>query len=446
MGDERHSIDCCSLGKPVPRQKRHINMNGKSATSRSFDLEDLLIRIKRLMRHVWKHFQEDRLFEESASLSYTSLLALVPLLAVIFAIISVFPVFSQWSEQFQDFVFSNFVPAAGEVIQEYMETFLQSVGGLTLPGTVMLFVTALLLMFRIEVAFNKIWRVTEARTLTNRIVMYWAVLTLSPIMIGAAVALGAQNLLPAINLENGGPAWLQGLGIFLLMWTAFTLIFVLVPNRKVRFRDAIAGAFLTAVLFEIAKSAFVSYVTNANYTVIYGALATIPIFLFWLYIVWTVVLFGASLAASLTTFKDLARTDSEWPSGLELQLAYRLIGQLWEAQREGQVIPIDQLLDHETGASERQIRDTLVKLKDVDFVSYQPDEGWRLSRDLEELTLGDLQKAGQYYLPLDELDESPEGGKWDAAFLKALRDIRDNGQGILNTPLRTLYRSAEPGS
>ena len=121
-------------------------MNDKTTGLRSLDPELLLARFQRLTRHVWKHFKEDRLFEESASLSYTSLLAIVPLLAVIFAIISVFPVFSQWSEQFSSFVFSNFVPAAGEVIQGYMETFLESIGGLTLPGTVMLFVTALLLM------------------------------------------------------------------------------------------------------------------------------------------------------------------------------------------------------------------------------------------------------------------------------------------------------------
>lgn len=415
-------------------------MNEKAPGLKSPDFEALLLRVQRLMKHVWKHFREDHLFEEAASLGYTSLLALVPLLAVIFAIISVFPVFNQWSEQFQTFVFSNFVPAAGEVVQSYVATFLESVGGLTLPGTVMLFVTALLLMFRIEVAFNKIWRVTESRSLTNRIVMYWAVLTLCPIMIGAAVALGAQNLLAALDFEGGVPAGLKGFGIFLLMWMAFTLIFVLVPNRKVQIRDAIAGAFLTAVLFEIAKAAFVAYVTNANYTVIYGALATIPIFLFWLYIVWTVVLFGASLAASLTTFKDQPRADVEWPKGLELQLAYRLLGQLWEGQREGRVVPVREILEIEADASERQVREMLLLMKDNGIVSHHPDEGWWLIRDLEELTLGDLQKAGHFYLPLDELDQSPADGRWDKAFLDALRAIRDNGQGVMQTPLRQLFR------
>lgn len=405
------------------------------------DIELLLVKFKRLMRHVWKHFKEDRLFEEAASLSYTSLLALVPLLAVIFGVISVFPVFSEWAGQFQRFVFANFVPAAGETIREYMQTFLGSVSHLTLPGTVLLIATALLLMFRIEVAFNKIWRVTEARTLTNRIVMYWAVLTLCPIMIGASVALGAQNLLAAFNLQDGVPPWLQQFGIFLLMWTAFAVIFLLVPNRKVKFRDAVAGAFLTAVLFEIAKAGFVAYISNANYAVIYGALATVPIFLFWLYLVWSVILFGASLAASLTTFKGKSHKEVEWPARLDLQMAYRVLGHLWEAQRKGKGVFVENILEHEKGISEIQLRELLNRLRAVDLVSYHSEEGWHLIRDLEELNLGDLQQAGAFYLPLAEIDQCPQDGKWDTAFCAALKGIRDSGRDPLQTSLRQMYRS-----
>lgn len=407
----------------------------------NLDVDRLLVRFRRLMRHVWKHFQEDRLFEEAASLSYTSLLALVPLLAVMVGVISIFPVFSEWSGQFRSFIFSNFVPAAGEVIASYMETFLSSVGGLTLPGTVVLIVTALLLMMRIEVAFNKIWRVTEARTLTNRIVVYWAVLTLCPIMIGASVALGAQNLLATFNLEEGAPQWLQQLGIFLLMWTAFTVIFLLVPNRKVRFQHALAGAFLTAVLFEIAKAGFVGYVKNANYAVIYGALATVPIFLFWTYLVWCVILLGASLAASLTTFKDEARSEMAWPDRLELQLAYRLVGHLWEAQRKGRGMFVTDLMDKEKRGTESQIRNLLLRLKDADFVSYHPEEGWLLTRDLEELTFGDLHRAGSFYLPLGETGGLLKTRKWDEKLCDSLDAIREHGNEALETPLRQMYRS-----
>ena len=144
-------------------------------------------RVKRLTAHVWHHFGEDRLFDEAASLSYTSLLSMVPLLAVVFGVASAFPVFQQWSELLQTFVFNNFVPDSGDQIQEYLVGFLDSVSGLTLPGTMFLILTALLLMVRIERAFNLIWRVPTARSIRNRVVMYWAVLTLGPLALGAAV-------------------------------------------------------------------------------------------------------------------------------------------------------------------------------------------------------------------------------------------------------------------
>ena len=145
-------------------------------------------RFKRLMGHVWTHFKEDRCIEEAASLGYTSLLSLVPLLAVVFGIIAAFPVFNDWSEKLQSVIFDNFMPSTGEQIQPYLDTFLGSVSKLTLPGMVTLIITALLLLNRIEAAFNRIWRVDKGRTLINRVVMYWAVLTLVPILIAAAVA------------------------------------------------------------------------------------------------------------------------------------------------------------------------------------------------------------------------------------------------------------------
>ena len=293
-------------------------------------------RTKRLANHVWNHFQEDHCLQEAASLSYTSLLAMVPLLAVIFGVVSAFPVFSQVSNKLQSFIFTNFIPAAGEQIEPYLNIFLASVSSLTLPGTIFLIITALLLLFRIEVAFNRIWRVDRARTLMNRIVMYWSVLTLGPILTGAAIALSAQKVLATLGLEEGlAPGW-NHLGIFFLTWMVFTMFFVLVPNRRVQFRNAVVGAFLSAVLFDVAKLGFVAYVSNANYSVIYGALATVPIFLFWLYIVWTVILFGASLAASLTTFSDKTSAQGDWPDKWAFQLSYRLVGHLWNAQRKGE--------------------------------------------------------------------------------------------------------------
>jgi membrane protein len=403
------------------------------------DITHYLKRSKRLARHVWIHFQEDRCFEEAASLGYTSLLAMVPLFAVAFGIIAAFPVFNQMSEKLQAFIFDNFMPATGEQIVPYLNTFLDSISSLTLPGTIMLIVTALMLMVRIEVAFNRIWRVDRNRTILNRVVMYWAVLTLGPILIGAAVALSAQKVLVVLGMEGGIPPSVHRVGIFLLTWLVFSLFFVLVPNRSVRIKHALIGAFLSTVLFSIAKAGFVAYVSNANYKVIYGALATIPLFLFWLYIVWTVVLFGASLAASLTTFSDYRKYDTDWPQRWELQLAYRLVGHLWSAQRAGIAFSTAQLLDLEQQASELQIIGIMSRLRDEKIVNTDEDGDWMLTRDLEELSLGELYSHGNYYLPLGEISKLPLETEWDRVYVDCLQHVRERGETEWERSLRSMY-------
>mgnify|MGYP001828400068 FL=1 len=408
---------------------------------RDFDLQAQGTRLRHLLRHVWKHFQEDRCLEEAASLSYTSLLAMVPLLAVTFGIISAFPVFDQVAEKLQTFIFSNFMPAAGEQIEPYLQSFLSSVSSLTLPGTVTLIITALLLMFRIEVALNRIWRVDHPRTLTNRIVMYWSVLTLGPILIGAAIALSAQKIMVTLGLEGELAPGLYKTGIFFLSWAVFTLFFTLVPNRRVMIRDALVGAFLSAVLFELAKFGFVGYVSNANYSKIYGALATIPIFLFWLYIVWTLVLFGASLAASLTTFSERAHLSS-WPDEWSLQLAYRLLGHLWLAQRTGEALSTVTLLKLEEQASERQILRQMNLMENAKLVTCNQDDDWLLARDLEDVSLGELYHCGHYYLPVVEDNSLPTGSEMDRVFVRSLAVVHDRGEEIFSRSLREMYQES----
>jgi len=405
------------------------------------DLPRRVIALRRLSHHVWKHFQEDRCLEEAASLSYTSLLAMVPLLAVIFGVISIFPVFSEISSNLQQFIFSNFMPATGEQIEPFLNTFLESVSGLTLPGTIMLIITALLLMFRIEHALNRIWRVNQQRTLTNRIVMYWAVLTLGPIMIGAAIALSAQKVLLTLGLEDGLQHSWHRAGIFFLSWMVFTMFFVLVPNRQVKFKDALAGAFLSGVLIELAKWGFVVYVKNANYSEIYGTLATIPIFLFWLYIVWAVILFGASLAASLTTFSEKAR-QGDWPVKWEFQLLYRVVGHLWQAQKEGQSVTMSRLMELEARASEHQILKALHHLSESKIVTFDHEDAWMLTRDLQDISLGELYQSSHYYLPVAEKIYPPDNGPWDGVLVQSLATMHGNLESVLNRSLRDMYQQS----
>lgn len=400
-------------------------------------------RSRRLARHAWRHFQQDRSFEEAASLSYTSLLSMVPLLAVVFGIVSVFPVFDEWSGQLQGLIFDHMLPDTGEQIVPYIDSFLASVGNLTLPGTLMLFVTALLLMVRIEAVLNRIWRVDHGRTLVSRVVMYWALLTLGPLLIMAGLALSAQRLFGDDSLVANLPPAVQGLGNFVLSWFLFALFFVIVPNRRVQIRHALAGALLTAVLFEIAKAGFVAYVSRASYTVIYGALATVPIFLFWVYLVWVVVLLGASLAASLTTFSDAARATTQWPSRWEMLLLFRLLGHLDDAQRSGTALSREALFQLEPLAGEAQLVRLLGQLKAARYVTRDEDGDWLLSRDLDTVTLGDLYATGDYHLPIDEIDSLPQDSSRDRVFVDLLRDIAAAGRDVWNLALQPLYQAEE---
>ena len=377
-------------------------------------------RVKRLAAHVWRHFGEDRLFDEAASLSYTSLLSMVPLLAVVFGVASAFPVFQQWSEQLQSFVFNNFVPASGDQVQSYLAGFLESVGKLTLTGTVVLILTALLLMVRIDRAFNLIWRVPKARSIGNRLVMYWAVLTLGPLALGAAIALSAQPVFEQMAQGASTDSIWRAAGVFSLSWLAFTLMFLLVPNRRVHLTHAAAGAFLSALLFGLAKKAFVYFVANASFNVIYGALATIPIFLFWLYLVWIVILLGASLAASLTTFND-RKVDWGWPRMWAFLLAFRLVGYLWKAQTEGKSLSTEQMLESLEGSTEPVLANQISLLFDAGLVERSDSGNWLLCRDLDTVSLLDLYRAGEFYLPVGETLEIPSTSEWDEAFFGSVR-------------------------
>lgn len=403
------------------------------------DMQHSLTRVRQLSVHVWKHFKEDRCFDEAASLGYTSLLALVPLLAVVFVVVAAFPNFGEWSARLQQLLLENLVPTAGKQVSAGISSFLSSVSSLTLPGTIALVITALMLMFRIELAFNRIWRVERSRTLINRIIMYWAVLTLAPLLMGGAVAFSAQNLLSDRGLhELVSPGVLKAL-MLLVTTVVFGLIFLLVPNCRVSPRAALAGALLSAFLFELAKFGFVAWVSNANYAVIYGALATVPIFLLWLYLVWVVVLLGASLAASLNTFRSNNLALADWPRGSDFQLAYRLLGHLWEAQVRGESLNQEDLLTREPRAGALQINHILHNLFLSKIATVDDNGDWMLSRDLGDLSLATLYQSGSYHLPLLDDTSLFEENAWDKEFLAAMKAVQDQGTDSLNRPLRPMY-------
>ena len=215
------------------------------------NMPTFLLMLWRFLREVADRFVKDRCQRVAGALSFTTVLSIVPLTAVILAVFSLFPGFSSWMAAIQDFIYSNFVPAAGEAVQKHLFHFASKAGRLTAVGLTFLVVTSIMLMATIEQALNDIWRVPNTRKLLHRFLAYWALLTLVPLLVGGSLTLTSRLLALPLFEQLAGGSLRSALGVALPL--AFelggvVLLYVVVPNIQVVWRDAIIGGVLTAVL------------------------------------------------------------------------------------------------------------------------------------------------------------------------------------------------------
>ena len=253
-------------------------------------------------------FHEDRILYYSGYLSYVTLLSMVPLLAVVFSFFSIFPVFEKLKEEVEEFVFRNFVPALGDVVQEQILSFVENATRMTPLGLLVLLIVAVLLLSSIDHTLNQIWHVRKNRGLIVSYSIYLVVLITSPFLLGTSLA-ATSYLVSLSGIEEGSALFLIKLLLsslpFLGSFLFFLLLYIIVPHTKVHFWSAVSGALIATLLFEISKSAFALYFIHFPvYQVIYGALAVIPLLFIWVFISWVVVLVGAQIAASLDGFLE----------------------------------------------------------------------------------------------------------------------------------------------
>ncbi|OVZ58067.1 hypothetical protein CDO44_15400 [Pigmentiphaga sp. NML080357] len=261
-------------------------------------------RVGRLLRFALQRAAEERITQVASSLTFTSVLSMVPLLAVALALFTAFPLFREFQGALEAFLVSNLMPpSVADNIMDYLNQFAQKASRLTAVGGIFLMITAVSLMLTIDKALNEIWHVRKGRPLAQRVLIYWATLTLGPVLIGASLWATSFLARESMGLVGDVPAPIGVLLSFIpliLTGLAFGALFMVVPNRHVETRDAMTGGFAAAIVLEIMKSGFAFYLTRfPTYTVLYGAFATLPIFLIWVYLSWLVTLFGATLAASL---------------------------------------------------------------------------------------------------------------------------------------------------
>jgi len=262
---------------------------------------------RQFVRQVVERFEQDRCQRVAGALSFTAVLAIVPLTAVMLAVLSLAPGFSTWMTVIQDFIYSNFVPAAGDVVQKYLTQLASKAGRLTAVGLMFLVVTAIMLMATIEQAFNDIWRVRNTRKLVHRFLTYWALLTLGPILVAGSLTLTPNRfMLPSRGLAEI-TLLREVVDVVLPLvfeFGAVVLLYTVVPNVPVLWRNALAGGLFAAVLLEVAKYLFAAAMKYfTTYQIIYGAIAALPIFLVWIYISWVIILLGATVAATLNDWQ-----------------------------------------------------------------------------------------------------------------------------------------------
>ncbi len=256
----------------------------------------------RLACLVARRFREDRCTRVAAALSFTTLLALVPLTAVTFAVFSTLPVFKPWMQAVQEFLYGNFVPAAGEVVAKYLQRFAANAGKLTFWGMLFLALAAMMMLATIEQTFNDIWHVTQRRRRLQRFLAYGALMILGPILVGVSLSLTSyfMSLFGRQFGLGGFRAFLLGLLAAGFEYLAFLMLYRVVPNYPVKLKHALTGALVAVVLFEVTKRGFGHFIVSFSaYRKIYGALAALPVFLVWIFLSWTITLLGAIVTAVL---------------------------------------------------------------------------------------------------------------------------------------------------
>lgn len=377
----------------------------------------------------------------ASSLTFTALLALVPIITVTLTLISAFPVFRDMMLSVQQFLVENMLPESAENVALYFERFAENAARLTAVGVAFLFVTSMIVLLTIDRALNQIWRIKRRRPTVQSVFIYWALLTVGPLLIGASLSLTSWLMSQSLGLVKdvplAGEIMLQVMPI-LLTGIAFTLVYIAIPNRRVLIRDALTGGFLAALAFEGMKYAFAAYIAHfPTHKVVYGAFASVPIFLLWIYLSWLVVLFGAVAAAVMPDWRERAAHAEAVPGGQFLD-ALQILRVLWEAHRTGEIATLLRL--HAAVKLPLDLAEAVLDAMATAHWVGRVGNGWALIRDAAEVSVADVYhlfvfRAGARLTP------RPAGQELDRLAL----ELASGNEGGLQVPLEELFRRAASG-
>lgn len=358
-------------------------------------------------RFLLQRMADNRLMQVAGSLTFTTMLATVPLLTIALIVISALPMFADYSTRFKVMLLSTLMPEfAGKVLTVYMRQFADNAEKLTAAGILMLSATTLMLMATIERTFNAIWGVARARHWLQQGVIYWVMLTLGPAVLGGGL-LFWHNLFRATHLSRTAPLFagiLQSCGSIVLTTLVLALLYRVVPNRHVPARHALWGALITSLLLGVAKLCFGIYIDSiASYKLVYGAFASIPIVLLWVFCMWLVVLAGAVFTCGLSYWEGAA-----WRRRLNSRRrmldALRLLIALNDAHHQGVALTLPELRARVPIGFD-ELGWVLDKLALRGYVQQGQNDTWVLMKSLEAISMAELFDAFVY--PADHRRSDP---------------------------------------
>jgi membrane protein len=396
-----------------------------------------------LLSFMWKHFVHDNILMSAGSLAFQTLLSLVPLMAVILSILKVFPVFASLKQYIGDFLFQNFAPAQGAILKGYLWEFIDKTSSLSTVGGIFLIVIALFLISTIDQTLNDIWEVQTPRKMLQGFTLYWTVLTLGPVFIGTSIVASSYvwySVFTGGALLEMKMRLLSYVPVFNTLVALF-LLYMLVPNRKVRFTHALAGGVLAALLFELAKKWFAFYVSSfATFEQIYGALSVVPMLFFWIYLEWVVVLTGAEFVFSLGYFNPVIIRSREFDPLQGVPEIVAVLRSVWLAQASGSFITVKKLLASEIIADRSKLAIVVDFLKRNRILHQTADGGLALSADIHSVTLYDLYSR----LPREIADGEGRVDEWqeDDKFEQLRSCIREALRSSMQMPLIALVNDS----
>jgi membrane protein len=292
-------------------------------------------RARALLSFAARRAQQARLLQVAGSLTFSTVLSLVPLLAVALALFTVFPQFGILRDSLERDLLNDLLPDPfASTILRYLNEFAAKATRVGTAGLAVFVLTALSMVMTVDHALNDIWLVRTRRSVVQRALVYWALITAGPVLTAASLTLTSMVTSMSMGLLHQLPRGVRSAldaAPFLFSCLAFTALYIIVPNRRVDWRDALTGGLVASALAELLSRSFASYVSHGNLLTVYGAFAAVPVFLLWIYFSWFTVLFGAAIAATLSSLRA-TRFSDETRAGNRFVTAVGLVKLMLEAR------------------------------------------------------------------------------------------------------------------